>query len=161
MGRAGAPRAPTIFPPQGKAVSNHRIQEMMNHSHPILEIVDLRREASQNSSSLGFQDISFPGSPPAPAARRGPPARLGLTPASRLALSHSPCAGASSCGFKPRRHRCPCIPRMQSADTQHLCCAVAVLGSGIQRGDFLKSWPSQSIFYSSGGDRKRNTEIHR
>lgn len=60
---------------------------MMNHSHQILEIVHLRHEASQNSSSLGFQAVGFPGSPPAPAAGHSPPARLGLNLDLRLVCS--------------------------------------------------------------------------
>lgn len=57
---------------------------MMNHSHQILEITDLRNEASRNSSSLGFQDIWSPGSPPGPWLA---PAPLALQP-STVAVGH-------------------------------------------------------------------------
>ena len=64
----GAPTPPArpehqVFPPRGKAVSNHKIQEMMNHSHRLLEITDLRTETSRNSSSPSLQDVCSPGSP--------------------------------------------------------------------------------------------------
>lgn len=84
MGGRGLPKHEQLLPPRGKAVSNQRIQEMMNHSHQILEIADLRNEASQNSSSLGFQDIWSPGSPPSLQLASAP---SGLQPSS-MALGH-------------------------------------------------------------------------
>lgn len=65
VGGQGLPKHQQLLP-RGKAVSNHRIQKIMNHSHQILEITDLRNETSRNSSSLGFHDICSFGSPPGP-----------------------------------------------------------------------------------------------
>lgn len=80
-----APRASTS-PTRREAASNHRIQEMMTHSHQILDITGLRNEASRNSSSLGSQDICCPGSPLGP--RLAP---VVSNAASSVAVGHSSC----------------------------------------------------------------------
>lgn len=60
QGKGGLLQHPPLLQPRGKAVWNHRIQEMMSQSHQILEIMDLRNEASQNSSCLGCHDARSP-----------------------------------------------------------------------------------------------------
>jgi hypothetical protein len=154
LGRAGAPHAPRLLLPQGKAVSNHRLQEMMTHSHQILEIVDLRHETSRNSSALDIQDISFPGFPPAPAALHSPPGWLWAK--THPGLDTSCLAIFSVSGLKPGPSATD-VPASRVCNQQALSASTVWVCSRLQdtAGWFLNNWPSRSVLYSS------ETEIHR
>ena len=160
MGRAGAPRAPRLLPPQGKAVLNHRLQEMMTHRHRILEIVGLRHEPSRNSSALGFQDISFPGSPPAPAALHRPPGWLwaethpGLDTSCLAIFPMS--VPQTPLGLQAPVQQTSLPPTYAtSKHSAPLLCGSA-LGSRIQQDGFKTTGPPGSYFIPV-----RETEIHR
>lgn len=122
-----------VFPPSGKAVSNHRIQETMNHSHQLSEMTDLRTETSRNSSFPGLQGICSPGPRLAPAFSSAALRAAGghSSPASAVGaggrlLARSPCAVPPVLWFQTPTPPMPPVPRPHPANTVPLlrasCC---------------------------------------